>query len=243
MSSIIGVLTPEAYQELEHDEIFSEDQLVIGQEIYIVKRERLVRATILDANEVFYTLDIFDGTEDEPSAVSFHTRELPLLVPRRTDDEVAEYTAAQESGDNDDTAASADTDDTEDTGDTDDTTDNDDTGDTAASADTDGDDIDDIDDIAALEDEPSTVDPLGEFVETDRLLECSTFSDAVWAVYFNEKQLEAAVRYAGWVGSDDNPAALTDKVDELHDTLSSLKVYGYNYAAALERLQAMIAKL
>ena len=241
MSSIIGVLSPDAYQELEHDEIFSEDQLVIGQEIYIVKRERLVRATILDANEVFYTLDIFDGTEDEPSAVSFHTRELPLLVPRRTDDEVAEYTtaqeAAQESGDNDDTAASADTDDTEDTGDTEDT---EDTEDTAASADTDG---DDIDDIAALEDEPSTVDPLGEFVETDRLLECSTFSDAVWAVYYNEKQLEAAVRYAGWVGSDDNPAALTDKVDELHDTLSSLKVYGYNYACALERLNTLIAKL
>ena len=239
MSSIIGVLTPEAYQELEHDEIFSEDQLVIGQEIYIVKRERLVRATILDANEVFYTLDIFDGTEDEPSAVSFHTRELPLLVPRRTDDEVAEYTAAH---------------DTEDTGDTGDTTEQEaddsqeadasnndgDTGDTAASDDTDG---DDIDDIAALEDEPSTVDPLGEFVETDRLLECSTFSDAVWAVYFNEKQLEAAVRYAGWVGSDDNPAALTDKVDELHDTLSSLKVYGYNYACALERLNTLIAKL
>lgn len=241
MSSIIGVLTPDAYQELEHDEIFSEDQLVIGQEIYIVKRERLVRATILDANEVFYTLDIFDGTEDEPSAVSFHTRELPLLVPLRTDDGVAEYTAAQEaaqeSGDNDDTAASADTDDTEDTGDTEDT---EDTEDTSASDDTDG---DDIDDIAALEDEPSTVDPLGEFVETDRLLECSTFSDAVWAVYFNEKQLEAAVRYAGWVGSDDNPAALTDKVDELHDTLSSLKVYGYNYACALERLNTLIAKL
>lgn len=238
MSSIIGVLTPEAYQELEHDEIFSEDQLVIGQEIYIVKRERLVRATILDANEVFYTLDIFDGTEDEPSAVTFHTRELPLLVPRRTDDEVAEYTAAQE---------------VEDTGDTEDTEDTaaqeaDDSQEADASNndgdindnDTDG---DDIDDIAALEDEPSTVDPLGEFVETDRLLECSTFSDAVWAVYFNEKQLEAAVRYAGWVGSDDNPAALTDKVDELHDTLSSLKIYGYNYAAALERLQAMIAKL
>lgn len=220
MSSIIGVLTPDAYQELEHDEIFSEDQLVIGQEIYIVKRERLVRATILDANEVFYTLDIFDGTEDAPSAVTFHTRELPLLVPRRTDDEMAEYTAAQE--------AAQESGDTEDTEDTDDTTD------------TDG---DDIDDIAALEDEPSTVDPLGEFVETDRLLECSTFSDAVWAVYFNEKQLEAAVRYAGWVGSDDNPAALTDKVDELHDTLSSLKVYGYNYACALERLNALIAKL
>ena len=94
-----------------------------------------------------------------------------------------------------------------------------------------------------MEDEPSSVDPLGEFVETDRLLECSTFSDAVWAVYFNEKQLEAAVRYAGWVGSDDNPAALTDKVDELHDTLSSLKVYGYNYACALERLNTLIAKL
>lgn len=223
MSSIIGVLSPDAYQELEHDEIFSEDQLVIGQEIYIVKRERLVRATILDANEVFYTLDIFDGTEDEPSAVTFHTRELPLLVPRRTDDEVAEHTAAQEAA-----QESGDTGDTEDTEDT------------AASADTDG---DDIDDIAALEDEPSTVDPLGEFVETDRLLECSTFSDAVWAVYFNEKQLEAAVRYAGWVGSDDNPAALTDKVDELHDTLSSLKVYGYNYACALERLNTLIAKL
>lgn len=215
MSSIIGVLSPDAYQELEHDEIFSEDQLVIGQEIYIVKRERLVRATILDANEVFFTLDIFDGTEDEPSAVSFHTRELPLLVPHRTDDEVAEHTAAQET--------EHDIDDTEDT---------------AAS-----DDTEDIDDIAALEDEPSTVDPLGEFVETDRLLECSTFSDAVWAVYFNEKQLEAAVRYAGWVGSDDNPAALTDKVDELHDTLSALKVYGYNYACALERLNTLIAKL
>ena len=238
MSSIIGVLSPDAYQELEHDEIFSEDQLVIGQEIYIVKRERLVRATILDANEVFYTLDIFDGTEDAPSAVTFHTRELPLLVPRRTDDEVAEYTAAQE---------------VEDTGDTEDTEDTaaqeaDDSQEADASNndgdindnDTDG---DDIDDIAALEDEPSTVDPLGEFVETDRLLECSTFSDAVWAVYFNEKQLEAAVRYAGWVGSDDNPAALTDKVDELHDTLSSLKVYGYNYACALERLNTLIAKL
>lgn len=239
MSSIIGVLTPEAYQELEHDEIFSEDQLVIGQEIYIVKRERLVRATILDANEVFYTLDIFDGTEDEPNAVSFHTRELPLLVPRRTDDdEVAEHTAAQEANDTEDTDASADTAAQE----ADDTAsdDTDGTGDTDASADT-AEDTDD--DEALLEDEPSTVDPLGEFVETDRLLECSTFSDAVWAVYFNEKQLEAAVRYAGWVGSDDNPAALTDKVDELHDTLSSLKVYGYNYACALERLNTLIAKL
>lgn len=195
MSSIIGVLSPAAYQELEHDEIFSEDQLVTGQEIYIVKRERLLRATILDADEVSYTLDIFDGTEDEPSAVTFRTSELPMLVPFRTLDEVAAHTAVWES------------------------------------------------DSATLDNEPSTVDPLGEFVETDRLLECSAFSDAVWAVYHNEKQLEATVCYAGWLGSEDNPAALTDKVDELLDTLSTLKVHGYNYAIALERLNSMIAKL
>lgn len=209
MSSIIGVLTPLAYQELEHDEIFSEDQLVVGNELYVMQRERLTRATILDANEVFFALDIFDD-EDNPRALKFHTRELPLLVPYRSDDEIA--------------AASADTD-----------GDNEDTADTAD--DTDG------EDIAALEDEPSTVDPLGEFVETDRLLECSTFSDAVWAVYYNEKQLKATVRYVGWVGSDDNTAELSDKVDELDEMLVNLKVYGYNYAAALERLQTMIAKL
>lgn len=209
MSSIIGVLTPLAYQELEHDEIFSEDQLVVGNELYVMQRERLTRATILDANEVFFALDIFDD-EDNPRALKFHTRELPLLVPYRSDDEIA--------------AASADTD-----------GDNEDTADTAD--DTDG------EDIAALEDEPSTVDPLGEFVETDRLLECSTFSDAVWAVYYNEKQLKATVRYVGWVGSDDNTAELSDKVDELDEMLVNLKVYGYNYAAALERLQAMIDKL
>lgn len=209
MSSIIGVLTPLAYQELEHDEIFSEDQLVVGNELYVMQRERLTRATILDANEVFFALDIFDD-EDNPRALKFHTRELPLLVPYRSDDEIA--------------AASADTD-----------GDNEDTADTAD--DTDG------EDIAALEDEPSTVDPLGEFVETDRLLECSTFSDAVWAVYYNEKQLKATVRYVGWVGSDDNTAELSDKVDELDEMLVNLKVYGYNYAAALERLQSMIDKL
>lgn len=205
MSSIIGVLTPLAYQELEHDEIFSEDQLVVGNEIYVMQRERLTRATILDANEVFFALDIFDD-EDNPRALKFHTRELPLVVPFRTDEDIA--------------ASAADTD-------TDDT----------ASADTDG------DDIAALEDEPSTVDPLGEFVETDRLLECSAFSDAVWAVYYNEKQLKATVRYVGWVGSDDNDMELSDKVDELDEMLVNLKVYGYNYAAALERLQSMIDKL
>lgn len=212
MSSIIGVLTPLAYQELEHDEIFSEDQLVVGNELYVMQRERLTRATILDANEVFFALDIFDD-EDNPRALKFHTRELPLLVPYRSDDEIA--------------AAIADTDDEEDIA-------------------ADGEDTatdEDIDDIAALEDEPSTVDPLGEFVETDRLLECSTFSDAVWAVYFNEKQLKATVRYVGWVGSDENTAELSDKVDELDEMLVNLKVYGYNYAAALERLQAMIDKL
>ena len=227
MSSIIGVLTPLAYQELEHDEIFSEDQLVVGNELYVMQRERLTRATILDANEVFFALDIFDD-EDNPRALKFHTRELPLLVPYRTDDEIA--------------AASADTDNDEDTDDTADTDD------IAASADTDGEDTDDTadtdgEDIAALEDEPSTVDPLGEFVETDRLLECSTFSDAVWAVYYNEKQLKATVRYVGWVGSDDNDMELGDKVDELDEMLVNLKVYGYNYAAALERLQTMIDKL
>lgn len=212
MSSIIGVLTPLAYQELEHDEIFSEDQLVVGNELYVMQRERLTRATILDANEVFFALDIFDD-EDNPRALKFHTRELPLLVPYRSDDEIA--------------AAIADTDDEEDIA-------------------ADGEDTatdEDIDDIAALEDEPSTVDPLGEFVETDRLLECSTFSDAVWAVYFNEKQLKATVRYVGWVGSDENTAELSDKVDELDEMLVNLKVYGYNYAAALERLQSMIDKL
>lgn len=214
MSSIIGVLTPLAYQELEHDEIFSEDQLVVGSEIYVMQRERLTRATILDANEVFFALDIFDD-EDNPRALKFHTRELPLVVPFRTDDDIA---------------ASAGTDDEDD---------EDDEG-TAASADTDG---TDGDDIAALEDEPSTVDPLGEFVETDRLLECSAFSDAVWAVYYNEKQLKATVRYVGWVGSDDNDMELSDKVDELDEMLVNLKVYGYNYAAALERLQSMIDKL
>lgn len=205
MSSIIGVLTPLAYQELEHDEIFSEDQLVVGNELYVMQRERLTRATILDANEVFFALDIFDD-EDNPRALKFHTRELPLVVPFRTDEDIA--------------ASAADTD-------TDDT----------ASADTDG------EDIAALEDEPSIVDPLGEFVETDRLLECSAFSDAVWAVYYNEKQLKATVRYVGWVGSDDNDMELSDKVDELDEMLVNLKVYGYNYAAALERLQSMIDKL
>lgn len=214
MSSIIGVLTPLAYQELEHDEIFSEDQLVVGNEIYVMQRERLTRATILDANEVFFALDIFDD-EDNPRALKFHTRELPLVVPFRTDEDIA---------------ASAGTDDE----------DNEDDEGTAASADTDG---TDGDDIAALEDEPSTVDPLGEFVETDRLLECSAFSDAVWAVYYNEKQLKATVRYVGWVGSDDNDMELSDKVDELDEMLVNLKVYGYNYAAALERLQSMIDKL
>lgn len=214
MSSIIGVLTPLAYQELEHDEIFSEDQLVVGSEIYVMQRERLTRATILDANEVFFALDIFDD-EDNPRALKFHTRELPLVVPFRTDDDIA---------------ASAGTDDE----------DNEDDEGTAASADTDG---TGGDDIAALEDEPSTVDPLGEFVETDRLLECSAFSDAVWAVYYNEKQLKATVRYVGWVGSDDNDMELSDKVDELDEMLVNLKVYGYNYAAALERLQSMIDKL
>lgn len=214
MSSIIGALTPLAYQELEHDEIFSEDQLVVGSEIYVMQRERLTRATILDANEVFFALDIFDD-EDNPRALKFHTRELPLVVPFRTDDDIA---------------ASAGTDDE----------DNEDDEGTAASADTDG---TDGDDIAALEDEPSTVDPLGEFVETDRLLECSAFSDAVWAVYYNEKQLKATVRYVGWVGSDDNDMELSDKVDELDEMLVNLKVYGYNYAAALERLQTMIDKL
>lgn len=215
MSSIIGVLTPEAYQELEHDEIFSEDQLVVGNEIYVMQRERLTRATILDANEVFFALDIFDD-EDNPRALKFHTRELPLVVPFRTDDDIAASTGTDE--------------DTDDEG-------------TTASADTNGTDGTDGDDIAALEDEPSTVDPLGEFVETDRLLECSTFSDAVWAVYYNEKQLKATVRYAGWVGSDDNDMDLSDKVDELDEMLVNLKVYGYNYAAALERLHSMIDKL
>lgn len=212
MSSIIGVLTPLAYQELEHDEIFSEDQLVVGSEIYVMQRERLTRATILDANEVFFALDIFDD-EDNPRALKFHTRELPLVVPFRTDEDIA--------------ASAGTADDTDDEG-------------TAASADTDG---TDGDDIAALEDEPSTVDPLGEFVETDRLLECSAFSDAVWAVYYNEKQLKATVRYVGWVGSDDNDMEISDKVDELDEMLVNLKVYGYNYAAALERLQSMIDKL
>ena len=221
MSSIIGVLTPLAYQELEHDEIFSEDQLVVGNELYVMQRERLTRATILDANEVFFALDIFDD-EDNPRALKFHTRELPLVVPFRTDEDIA---------------ASADTD-NEDTADTDtDTATTDTDTDDTASADTDG------EDIAALEDEPSTVDPLGEFVETDRLLECSTFSDAVWAVYYNEKQLKATVHYVGWVGSDDNDMELSDKVDELDEMLVNLKVYGYNYAAALERLQTMIDKL
>lgn len=210
MSSIIGVLTPLAYQELEHDEIFSEDQLVVGSEIYVMQRERLTRATILDANEVFFALDIFDD-EDNPRALKFHTRELPLVVPFRTDDDIAANDNTDEG--NEGTTASANT------------------------GDTDG------DDIAALEDEPSTVDPLGEFVETDRLLECSAFSDAVWAVYYNEKQLKATVRYAGWVGSDDNDMELSDKVDELDEMLVNLKVYGYNYAAALERLHSMIDKL
>ena len=217
MSSIIGVLTPLAYQELEHDEIFSEDQLVVGNELYVMQRERLTRATILDANEVFFALDIFDD-EDNPRALKFHTRELPLLVPYRTDDEIAAKSADT---DNEDTTASAGI-----------------VNDTSNDNDTDND-----EDIAALEDEPSTVDPLGEFVETDRLLECSTFSDAVWAVYYNEKQLKATVRYVGWVGSDDNTAELSDKVDELDEMLVNLKVYGYNYAAALERLQTMIDKL
>lgn len=217
MSSIIGVLTPLAYQELEHDEIFSEDQLVVGNELYVMQRERLTRATILDANEVFFALDIFDD-EDNPRALKFHTRELPLLVPYRTDDEIAAESADT---DNEDTTASAGI-----------------VNDTSNDNDTDND-----EDIAALEDEPSTVDPLGEFVETDRLLECSTFSDAVWAVYYNEKQLKATVRYVGWVGSDDNTAELSDKVDELDEMLVNLKVYGYNYAAALERLQTMIDKL
>lgn len=223
MSSIIGVLTPLAYQELEHDEIFSEDQLVVGNELYVMQRERLTRATILDANEVFFALDIFDD-EDNPRALKFHTRELPLLVPYRTDDEIA---AASADTNDEDTAASA--------GIVNDTS-NDIDNDTSN-------DIDNDEDIAALEDEPSTVDPLGEFVETDRLLECSTFSDAVWAVYYNEKQLKATVRYVGWVGSDDNTAELSDKVDELDEMLVNLKVYGYNYAAALERLQSMIDKL
>lgn len=217
MSSIIGVLTPLAYQELEHDEIFSEDQLVVGNEIYVMQRERLTRATILDANEVFFALDIFDD-EDNPRALKFHTRELPLLVPYRTDDEIAAESADT---DNEDTTASAGI-----------------VNDTSNDNDTDND-----EDIAALEDEPSTVDPLGEFVETDRLLECSTFSDAVWAVYYNEKQLKATVRYVSWVGSDDNDMELSDKVDELDEMLVNLKVYGYNYAAALERLQSMIDKL
>lgn len=217
MSSIIGVLTPLAYQELEHDEIFSEDQLVVGNELYVMQRERLTRATILDANEVFFALDIFDD-EDNPRALKFHTRELPLLVPYRTDDEIAAESADT---DNEDTTASAGI-----------------VNDTSNDNDTDND-----EDIAALEDEPSTVDPLGEFVETDRLLECSTFSDAVWAVYYNEKQLKATVRYVGWVGSDDNDMELSDKVDELDEMLVNLKVYGYNYAAALERLQSMIDKL
>ena len=227
MSSIIGVLTPLAYQELEHDEIFSEDQLVVGNEIYVMQRERLTRATILDANEVFFALDIFDD-EDNPRALKFHTRELPLLVPYRCDDEIA-AASADTDGDNEDTAASA--------GSVNDTSND-------AFNDTSNDKyIDNDEDIAALEDEPSTVDPLGEFVETDRLLECSTFSDAVWAVYYNEKQLKATVRYVGWVGSDDNTAELSDKVDELDEMLVNLKVYGYNYAAALERLQTMIDKL
>lgn len=227
MSSIIGVLTPLAYQELEHDEIFSEDQLVVGNELYVMQRERLTRATILDANEVFFALDIFDD-EDNPHALKFHTRELPLLVPYRCDDEIA-AASADTDGDNEDTAASA--------GIVNDTS-NDAFNDTSNDND-----IDNDEDIAALEDEPSTVDPLGEFVETDRLLECSTFSDAVWAVYYNEKQLKATVRYVGWVGSDDNTAELSDKVDELDEMLVNLKVYGYNYAAALERLRAMIDKL
>lgn len=227
MSSIIGVLTPLAYQELEHDEIFSEDQLVVGNELYVMQRERLTRATILDANEVFFALDIFDD-EDNPRALKFHTRELPLLVPYRSDDEIA-AASADTDGDNEDTAASAGS-----VNDTSNDSDNDTSNDN---------DIDNDEDIAALEDEPSTVDPLGEFVETDRLLECSTFSDAVWAVYFNEKQLKATVRYVGWVGSDENTAELSDKVDELDEMLVNLKVYGYNYAAALERLQSMIDKL
>jgi len=217
MSSIIGVLTPLAYQELEHDEIFSEDQLVVGNELYVMQRERLTRATILDANEVFFALDIFDD-EDNPRALKFHTRELPLLVPYRTDDEIAAESADT---DNEDTTASAGI-----------------VNDTSNDNDTDND-----EDIAALEDEPSTVDPLGEFVETDRLLECSAFSDAVWAVYYNEKQLKATVRYVSWVGSDDNDMELSDKVDELDEMLVNLKVYGYNYAAALERLKSMIGKL
>lgn len=219
MSSIIGVLTPLAYQELEHDEIFSEDQLVIGNELYVMQRERLTRTTILDANEVFLALDIFDD-EDNPRALKFHTRELPLLVPYRSDDEIAAAIA-----DTEDTAASA--------GIVNNTSNDNDT----------SNDIDNDEDITALEDAPSTVDPLGEFVETDRLLECSTFSDAVWAVYYNEKQLKATVRYAGWVGSDDNDMELSDKVDELDEMLVNIKVYGYNYAAALERLQTMIDKL
>lgn len=227
MSSIIGVLTPLAYQELEHDEIFSEDQLVVGNELYVMQRERLTRATILDANEVFFALDIFDD-EDNPRALKFHTRELPLLVPYRSDDEIA-AASADTDGDNEDTAASA-------------SSINDTSIDNETSNDT-SNDSDNDEDIAALEDEPSTVDPLGEFVETDRLLECSTFSDAVWAVYYNEKQLKATVRYVGWVGSDENTAELSDKVDELDEMLVNLKVYGYNYAAALERLQAMIDKL
>ena len=99
MSSIIGVLTPLAYQELEHDEIFSEDQLVVGNEIYVMQRERLTRATILDANEVFFALDIFDD-EDNPRALKFHTRELPLVVPFRTDEDIA----ASADTDNEDTA-------------------------------------------------------------------------------------------------------------------------------------------
>ena len=65
----------------------------------------------------------------------------------------------------------------------------------------------------------------------------------MWAVYYNEKQLKATVRYVGWVGSDDNDMELSDKVDELDEMLVNLKVYGYNYAAALERLQTMIDKL
>ena len=227
MSSIIGVLTPLAYQELEHDEIFSEDQLVVGNELYVMQRERLTRATILDANEVFFALDIFDD-EDNPRALKFHTRELPLLVPYRSDDEIA-AASADTDGDNEDTAASASS--------------INDTSNDAFNDTSKDNDIDNDEDIAALEDEPSTVDPLGEFVETDRLLECSTFSDAVWAVYYNEKQLKATVRYVGWVGSDENTAELSDKVDELDEMLVNLKVYGYNYAAALERLRAMIDKL
>ena len=227
MSSIIGVLTPLAYQELEHDEIFSEDQLVVGNELYVMQRERLTRATILDANEVFFALDIFDD-EDNPRALKFHTRELPLLVPYRSDDEIA-AASADTDGDNEDTAASASS--------------INDTSNDAFNDTSKDNDIDNDEDIAALEDEPSTVDPLGEFVETDRLLECSTFSDAVWAVYYNEKQLKATVRYVGWVGSDENTAELSDKVDELDEMLVNLKVYGYNYAAAIERLRAMIDKL